>query len=791
MTRRILIDAVHPEETRVVIQDEERIEDFDYESSSKRQIKGNVYLAKITRVEPSLQAAFVDYGGEKHGFLPFAEIHPDYYQIPVADRQRLIEEAMAEAARERDEEERTPSSSNNRKRRYRKNSRNSRQTRSEETFEEGDGNRFDEHAGEDPNGNMVPFDDTEEPNGNLVPGHEHHEPEESFADDEPQSQFIKHDDAAEASEGDDAMGSAGNFSDDDEEDGEERHRLIQRSIFKRYKIQEVIKRGQLVQVQVVKEERGNKGASLTTYISLAGRYCVFMPKSTGQGGVSRRISGQEERKRLKEALSELDLEAGTSMIIRTAGTNAPKADIKRDYDYLKRLWAEIRDNTIASTAPAFIHTEGDLLRRFIRDNYDDNIEEILVEGDEAYPVARDFMKKIMPNRVHCVKQYRQKIPLFSRYKTEDQLTLLYKQNVPLQSGGYLVINPTEALVSVDVNSGRATSERNVEETALKTNLEATRELARQLRLRDLSGLIVIDFIDMMEYRNRRTIERALRDALQSDRARVQIGRISSFGLMEMSRQRLRSSFMETNTVPCSHCEGTGTVRGANTTAVMLLRAVEHALAGGKCKEVHAFATPEVVVHTLNAKRDEINTIELRHGIRLFLYPDANVGGEGFKIEKRRQLSKGVSEPKPAVQSVDYIDEDAEHPSFESESESAWHGGEEEREESPESDNSSSYTHERGRNRRGGRGGRNSRRGRDRSSSDRGAERSSERSSSDRGPDRGRGRDRHDRDRPHNDNRGERGGDRNERDSRRHSGGSRSREVAQDSLLKGLWKRIIQ
>jgi ribonuclease E len=689
MTKRLLIDAIHPEEIRVVIQENDRIEEFDYESSAKRQLKGNIYLAKVTRVEPSLQAAFVDYGGERHGFLPFSEIHPDYYQIPVSDREQLLAECREEAKAYAEEEEQRISRRSSSRRRKKI---SAPSEEDEELEEEKD---------------LVGEDEEDE--------------------EELEEELHERDSASEY-----------------ESFGDIPHRLIQ----KRYKIQEVIKRGQLVQVQVVKEERGNKGASLTTYISLAGRYCVFMAKSAGQGGVSRRVQSYEDRKRLKELLSELEIEPGSSLIIRTAGITANKADIKRDCDYLKRLWNDIRENTLSASAPAFIHMEGDIIRRFVRDNYDTTVEEVLVEGKEAFEATRDFMKQIMPSHVGNVKQYRNRVPVFTRYGIEEQLGNLYKSVAPLESGGYVVINPTEALVSIDVNSGKATSERNVEETALKTNLEATKEIARQLRLRDLSGLIVIDFIDMMDYRNRKTVERALKSALHSDRARVQISRISIFGLLEMSRQRLRSSFLEVNTVACSHCNGTGVVRSPGTTAVMLLRAVEHALAGSQqnpVKEVHVHAPTPVILYALNAKREEIHALELRHAVRLFLYPDENPGEDGFRIEKHRNLSEGVSEPRPAVSSVDYIDEGAV---FEDEDEQAdWRAN--------PSDKGGSVVEFRKRDNnreRGERGDRNERGGRNR--------------------DRRRG--------------GRGGRDRN----RNRSNRPQRVEPTRDSLLKGLWKRII-
>lgn len=561
MVKRILVDAVHPEETRVVIQRNEKIEEFDYETSLKRQLKGNIYLAKVTRVEPSLQAAFVDYGGEKHGFLPFSEIHPDYYQIPVSDRERLVEQIHAESS----------------------------------------------HDDED-----VESSDSEDD-------------EYSFqADDEFQQSG-------------------------------------QSSLYRKYKIQEVIKRNQLIQVQVIKEERGNKGASLTSYISLAGRYCVLMPFHTRQGGVSRRIADAEDRKRLRDIIREVASDAGMGFIVRTAGAGQSKAAIKRDYQYLKHLWDSIREATVSSTAPAFIHTEGDIVKRFLRDYYNDSISEILIEGDDAYKHVREFIKITSPKEVSKVKRYRSKTPLFVKFNAEEQISRLYDSVANLESGGYLVLNPTEALVSIDVNSGKSTSQRNVEQTALQTNLEAAEEIARQLRLRDLSGLIVIDFIDMMDGRNRRAVERALRDALRYDRARIQVGRISSFGLMEMSRQRLRSSLMEANTIACPGCKGLGTVRAPGSIAIVLLRAIGQAVHKGGYKEISVHATSDVVNYMLNYKRDDIVVLEGRYGVRIFMHSDEILAADDFRIERRRQLSAGIAEPEPVLQnlSVEFDEEDGE------------------------------------------------------------------------------------------------------------------------------------
>ncbi len=469
MTRKMLIDAAHAEETRVVVLDGTRVEEFDFESQARKQLRGNIYLAKVTRVEPSLQAAFVEYGGNRHGFLAFNEIHPDYYQIPHADREALMRE-VAES------------------------------------------------------------DDDENGNG-------HHNG---------------------AANGDEEGDSVGGMEDEVEADEEiERRR---RRILKRYKIQEVIRRRQIMLVQVVKEERGNKGAALTTYLSLAGRYCVLMPNTDRGGGISRKITSATDRKRLRTIVQGLETPAGMGLIVRTAGAKRTKAEIGRDYDYLIRTWENIRDTTMHSVAPALIYEEEDLVKRAIRDLYDKDLEGIWVEGEAGYKEAREFMRVLMPAQAKKVIAYREPTPLFVRHRIEDHLAQIYSPVVPLKSGGYLVINQTEALVAVDVNSGRATKERNIEATALKTNMEAAEEACRQLRLRDLAGLIVIDFIDMEEAKNNRAVEKRMKDCLKDDRARIQIGRISSFGLMELSRQRRRTGILEGTTHVCPHCAGAGRVR---------------------------------------------------------------------------------------------------------------------------------------------------------------------------------------------------------------------------------------
>lgn len=548
MPKRILIDATHAEETRVVVLENGRVQEFDSETSVKKQLKGNIYLAKITRVEPSLQSAFVDYGGDKHGFLPFSEIHPDYYNIPVSDKAAILKSIRDKDKRANDE----ASPSNN-----------------GESGENGDD-------------------------------------KETSADEDVE------------------------VLENDEEDPSN----VDYNIYKKYKIQEVIKTHQIVLIQVDKEERGNKGASLTTFISLAGKYCVLMPKSLRQGGVSRRIGSIEDRKRLKSVIASLKLPDEIGLIIRTAGSSRNEKEIKTDYDYLMKLWNDIRTLTMSSTAPAFIHAEDALVKRTVRDLYDDDVDEILIEGDGAFSDAKDFMKIVLPAHVGKVKKYKNKVPIFTRYRVEEQIAALYSHEAPLESGGSIVINPTEALISIDVNSGRSTSSRNVEETAVSTNLEAAKEVARQLRLRDLSGLIVIDFIDMLELRNRKNVERVLKDAFASDRAKIQLGRISTFGLLEMSRQRLSSSFLEVNTMVCPHCSGTGVVKATESTAVTVLRAIENEVSRGrKCDGVEVSVSAEVAIYILNHKRNVVSRIEERYDVKIVVRQDLEIEADGFFVEK--------------------------------------------------------------------------------------------------------------------------------------------------------------
>ena len=537
-TKRMLIDASHSEETRVLVVNGNRLEDFDVEVETRRPLKGNIYLAKVTRVEPSLQAAFVDYGGNRHGFLAFSEIHPDYYQIPVADREALLAEERAEA-------------------------------RSEDA----------EHDAED---------GADEPHVETLGG-------------------------------------------DDTEEVEVRRPVAKH---RRYKIQEVIKRRQILLVQVVKEERGTKGAALTTYLSLAGRYCVLMPNTDRGGGISRKIGSVADRKKLKKIVGDLGIPEGMAVIVRTAGAERSRAEIRRDYDYLLRLWNQIRELTLSSIAPALVHEEGDLIKRSIRDLYTKDIDEVVVHGEDGYRAAKDFMKILIPSHAKKVQKYKDvDVPLTHNYRIENQLDVIHEPEVHLKSGGYIVINPTEALVAIDVNSGRATKERNIEETALKTNLEAAEEIARQLKLRDLAGLIVIDFIDMEVNRNQTKVERAMKEAMRSDRARIQIGRISPFGLLELSRQRLRPSLIETSSEPCPYCRGSGVRRSTETTAVEVLREIEEEGMRKRGGEMTVFVPTDVALYLLNRKRDSLAELEERFEIKIYLENDDSLIPPDLRIER--------------------------------------------------------------------------------------------------------------------------------------------------------------
>lgn len=612
MTTRMLIDARHREETRVAVTKGNRIEEFDFESAEHKQLKGNIYLAKVTRVEPSLQAAFIEYGGNRHGFLAFSEIHPDYYQIPKEDRDALLREEAEHAA--------------------------AAAQRAEEDLDELEGDVADvEYHDEDENGDSRA--DRDDDRDDHDDGHDDH-------DDRDDNGEAENGDAEEGSEGTEEgkdsrgdrrgrgrgrgngrKGGRGRSRRNDDEDGENRM-----SLRRRYKIQDVIRRRQVMLVQVVKEERGNKGAALTTYLSLAGRYCVLMPNTMHGGGISRKISNGADRRKLKAMIDELALPPTMGCIVRTAGMSRTKVEIKRDFDYLARLWDEIRENTLGSSAPALIHSDSDLVKRAIRDIYHKDIEEVLVEGDEGYKAAKQFMKLLMPSHARRVKQYADPVSLYQRYGVEDQLAGMLNPVVQLKSGGYLVINPTEALVSIDINSGRSTREHNIEQTALSTNLEAAAEIARQLRLRDMAGLVVIDFIDMDHGSNVRKVERAMKDALKNDRARIQVGRISGFGLMEMSRQRLRTGVLEASTRPCPHCEGTGLVRTASSAGLSALRLIEEEAARGKGNKITLRASQEATFYLLNEKRRELREIEELYGVTVEILPDGETEGARMAVE---------------------------------------------------------------------------------------------------------------------------------------------------------------
>jgi ribonuclease E len=605
MTTRMLIDARHREETRVAVTKGNRIEEFDFESAEHKQLKGNIYLAKVTRVEPSLQAAFVEYGGNRHGFLAFSEIHPDYYQIPKEDREALLREEAehAAAAAQRAEDDLDELEGDVADVEYHDDD-NGDAPRAPETVGEDDGDEHDEQDDAEDNG-----DETAEEGGE--------EAREGRGD---------------RRRGRGKGGRNGRKGGRGRRGGEDDEGESRMSLRRRYKIQDVIRRRQVMLVQVVKEERGNKGAALTTYLSLAGRYCVLMPNTMHGGGISRKISNGADRRKLKAMIDELNLPPTMGCIVRTAGMSRTKVEIKRDFDYLARLWDEIREKTLGSSAPALIHSDSDLVKRAIRDIYHKDIEEVLVEGDEGYKAAKQFMKLLMPSHARRVKQYADPVSLYQRYGVEDQLAGMLNPVVQLKSGGYLVINPTEALVSIDINSGRSTREHNIEQTALSTNLEAAAEIARQLRLRDMAGLIVIDFIDMDHGSNVRKVERAMKDALKNDRARIQVGRISGFGLMEMSRQRLRTGVLEASTRPCPHCEGTGLVRTASSAGLSALRLIEEEAARGRGSKIILRASQEATFYLLNEKRRELREIEELYGVSVEILPDGETEGARMAIE---------------------------------------------------------------------------------------------------------------------------------------------------------------
>jgi ribonuclease E len=552
MNKTIIIDAAHKEETRIAVLENGILQDFDRDALAIKQIKGNIYLAKVTRVEASLQAAFVDYGSDRHGFLPFSDINPDYYQLSEEEKQKIKDLTKESIKIKEEESEEIPTSYSS-----------------------------SAQSSEEPEVSVGSYSVEEETD----------------------------------------LSSAGN-----------------NNFYKRYNIQDVIKPGQAILVQTLKEERGNKGASMTTYISLAGKYCVLMANTAGKGGVSKKVDNFRDRKLLRSILEEINVPADKSVIIRTAGVGKKPDDIKRDYDYLARVWNSIRETALTSKAPTFIHAEDDIIKKCIRDVYNDSVSEVVVEGKEAYESVINFVKLTMPEGLGNVKLHDERVPIFNKYKVEQQISTLYEKQVSLPSGGSIVIDHTEALVAIDVNSGRANRETGVEETAYATNLEAVRELARQLKLRDLAGLVVIDFIDMYDQRHRRNVERALRDALQYDRARIQLGRISTFGLMEMSRQRLGASFFETITEPCVHCNGTGYVRSVEIVAVSILRAIRHSCVDRQAGAIHVYTSAEVMAYILNYKRNEINATEKNYDIHIFLHNDENAGINGFNIKKRKGLS---------------------------------------------------------------------------------------------------------------------------------------------------------
>ncbi|MAN75621.1 MAG: ribonuclease E/G [Rhizobiales bacterium] len=591
-TKRMLVDATHPEETRIVVTTGNRLEEFDFESAERRQLRGNIYLAKVTRVEPSLQAAFVEYGGNRHGFLAFSEIHPDYYQIPVADREALM----------RDEEE----------------------------AHEEEADLIDDDEVESAEGD----EDTAEDNGDDFDA-----PRETKK-------------VEQIGEGD-AL-----------EDLQERPRRNQR----RYKIQEVIKRRQVLLVQVVKEERGNKGAALTTYLSLAGRYSVLMPNTARGGGISRKITSAADRKRLKEIATDLEVPQGMGVILRTAGASRTKAEVKRDFEYLMRLWENVRTLTLESSAPCLVYEEGSLIKRTIRDLYNKDITEVLVSGEAGYREAKDFMRMIMPSHSKNVQIYKDDAPIFSRFNVESQLDSMFHPQVTLPSGGYIVINPTEALVSIDVNSGRATKEHNIEDTALQTNLEAAEEISRQLRLRDLAGLIVIDFIDMEERRNNRAVEKKLKDCLKNDRARIQVGHISHFGLMEMSRQRIRFGVLESSTHTCPTCAGTGLVRSVSSLALMIMRAIEDHVLRKPGQSINVNMPAEVALYILNTKRETLTALEAKYGLSITISAQSGLLGSQFNIERGEARAPVAAAPVQHIRADAASMDDYQEPEVEEEAE---------------------------------------------------------------------------------------------------------------------------
>ncbi|WP_256750982.1 ribonuclease E/G [Mesorhizobium sp. Mes31] len=668
MPNKMLIDASHPEETRVVVVRGNRIEEFDFESQDKKQLKGNIYLARVTRVEPSLQAAFVEYGGNRHGFLAFSEIHPDYYQIPVADRQALLRAEAQEAEDEEDEDgEGDDRQSRDRGRRGRRRGGKSRD-RGEHRRDAGAADSGEAGEGNDNSGDADAVAEDASPAFETIEHaadtsehaatSDHSEDSADQGETEPReggptsiaasieadviSEAVPQaEQGSEATSGDNDRGMLeevqSSHPDDHEiesvgaEDALEEVRNRRKPVRRQYKIQEVIKRRQILLVQVVKEERGNKGAALTTYLSLAGRYSVLMPNTARGGGISRKITSAVDRKRLKEVVADLEVPQGMGVILRTAGESRTKAEIKRDYEYLMRLWENVRNLTLQSTAPALVYEEGSLIKRSVRDLYNKDIDEILVSGEEGYREAKDFMRMLMPSHAKVVQPFRDTTPIFVRNGIEAQLDRMLQPQVTLKSGGYIIINQTEALVAIDVNSGRSTKEHSIEDTALHTNLEAAEEVARQLRLRDLAGLIVIDFIDMEENRNNRSVEKRLKDHLKNDRARIQVGRISHFGLMEMSRQRIRASVLESTMKPCPHCGGTGHVRSDSSVALMVVRAIEEFLLKDSRSHITVRTPAATALYVLNHKRGTLVELESRFGLTITIEADDSVGAQHYAI----------------------------------------------------------------------------------------------------------------------------------------------------------------
>ncbi|MFU0503120.1 Rne/Rng family ribonuclease [Pseudaminobacter sp. NGMCC 1.201702] len=700
MPNKMLIDASHPEETRVVVVRGNRIEEFDFESQDKKQLKGNIYLARVTRVEPSLQAAFIEYGGNRHGFLAFSEIHPDYYQIPLADRQALLR-AEAEDAEDEDDENggNDDHQDRNRGRRRRRGGRNrgrngddAQHAAAQDANEASatDDNSTDDDTSEvssaeddTPESEQTP-DNNADDNGVVVA--DQADATESQSADEPTDEAssgsvdissmamaVEADvisepleqpamnEIATEGESESSDNDRGNIEqvsphhEDDQgiesvgaEDALEEVRNRRKPPRRHYKIQEVIKRRQILLVQVVKEERGNKGAALTTYLSLAGRYSVLMPNTARGGGISRKITNAQDRKRLKEVVQDLEVPQGMGVILRTAGESRTKAEIKRDYEYLMRLWETVRNLTLQSTAPALVYEEGSLIKRSVRDLYNKDIDEVLVSGEDGYREAKDFMRMLMPSHAKVVQPYRDTTPIFVRSGIEAQLDRMLQPQVTLKSGGYIIINQTEALVAIDVNSGRSTKEHSIEETALHTNLEAAEEVARQLRLRDLAGLIVIDFIDMEENRNNRAVEKRLKDHLKNDRARIQVGRISHFGLMEMSRQRIRSSVLESTMKPCPHCSGTGNVRSDSSVALLVVRAIEEFLLKDSRHHITVRTPVSTALYVLNHKRHTLVELEQRFGLTINIEPDDSVGLQHYAIARDAVAEKPLVQAPPLV-----------------------------------------------------------------------------------------------------------------------------------------------